>query len=62
MSSILKNGNFIVYDADDVNQWESGTNSLEAYALVKNDGTFVINDSGGSPIWWTCQKSIWILI
>ena len=52
-AEMTENGNFVVYDADDLIQWESGTNSPDAYVLVKNDGTFVVNDSSGTPI-WTC--------
>jgi hypothetical protein len=45
-------GNFVVYDAQGIGRWATGTaGNANAYLVVQNDGNVVVYSSDGQPIW-----------
>ena len=47
-------GNLVVLDVNNVVRWQSGTaGNPGAFAVLQNDGNFVVYTAGGRPLWGT---------
>lgn len=52
LATVQPDGNFVLYDRNDVPSWASGTlYSGETYLAVQNDGNLVVYSSGDIPQW-----------
>jgi hypothetical protein len=50
----MPTGNLVLHDADDLAMWTSGTDGHPgAWAILQDDGNFVVYDAGKRPLWAT---------